>query len=220
VADFLETPAGLTLYPHDGQAKQTARDLQERVDDAGGDPELHECFRSPTEEVSQTLQDAQNHFPTLGAGAARLWKDGGLDIPNLRHRLATWLETELGIEVRSVAFHAGDRRVRSYDPERPSLERSEVLAPRSVNFQFAHMIGLLSHRPAFDGILGCDLRHGKELVYRDGIDLDTPTPVTVGVSCRLCERLDRAERACPAVDRPMHFDENVRGLSFYAPVEQ
>ncbi len=68
--------------------------------------------------------------------------------------------------------------------------------------------------------LGCELRHGKELVYSDGIDLDTPTPVPVGVSCRLCERLDCAERAFPAVARPMRIDEHVRGLSFYAPVER
>ncbi len=367
----------LTLYQHYDDAKQTARDLLERVNDAGGTPELNERFRSPAEEVSQVLQDAANHFPTLETGAERLWRDGGLDIPNLRHRLATWLEGKLGIEVRSLPFHAGDRRVRRYDPKRRLLELSEVLAPRSVNFQLAHMVGLLSHeedlnrilegarlstpdarslcrvalanyyagavlmpysdflqsakterydvellgaryrtsyeqvchrlttlqRPGEQGVpyhlirvdiagniskrfsasgihfarfsgacprwnvhaafltpgrirtqvsempdgtvyfcfartlrkgrggwhaptavhaigLGCDVRYGKELVYSDGIDLDTPTPVPVGVSCRLCERLDCAERAFPAVARPMRIDENVRGLSFYAPVER
>ncbi len=68
--------------------------------------------------------------------------------------------------------------------------------------------------------LGCDVRHARELVYADGIDLeDKNAAVPVGVTCRLCEHLDCAQRAFPALTHPLRIDENVRGVSFYAPVD-
>ena len=365
-----------TLYQHYDTAKQAAGDMLERLNEAGADHELPDRFRSPSEEVSELLQTAINQFPSLEEGAERLWRDARLDTASLRYGLVSWLENRLGIEVRSMAFHAGERQVRRFDPQRRLLELSEVLAPRSVNFQLAHMIGLLTHeadfqqildgarlstddahalgrvalanyfagavlmpyaeflqsaqserydvellgarfrtsyeqvchrlttlqRPGAQGVpfhlirvdiagniskrfsasgihfahfsgacprwnvhaafltpgrirtqvsempngtvyfcfsrtlrkgqggwhaptavhaigLGCELRHGKGLVYADGIDLDSPKPVPVGVSCRLCERMDCAERAFPALASPMRIDENVRGLSFYAPAD-
>ncbi|HKX46602.1 MAG TPA: short-chain fatty acyl-CoA regulator family protein, partial [Planctomycetota bacterium] len=64
--------------------------------------------------------------------------------------------------------------------------------------------------------LGCDIAHAKELVYADGIDLDDrAAAVPVGVSCRLCERLDCRQRAFPPVHHRFEVDEDVRGLSFY-----
>ncbi|WP_081865616.1 helix-turn-helix domain-containing protein [Chondromyces apiculatus] len=69
--------------------------------------------------------------------------------------------------------------------------------------------------------MGCEVRHARALVYADGFDLDTlDTAVPVGVTCRLCERLDCEQRVFPPVQHPLHIDENVRGLSFYAPVEE
>jgi len=44
--------------------------------------------------------------------------------------------------------------------------------------------------------LGCDLSRAAELVYADAVDLDsTVVEVPVGVTCRLCERLDCKQRA-------------------------
>ncbi len=66
--------------------------------------------------------------------------------------------------------------------------------------------------------LGCRAEHAKELVYSDGIDLeniDAATPV--GISCRLCERLDCEQRVFPPLSHALEIDENVRGISFYAP---
>jgi hypothetical protein len=40
----------------------------------------------------------------------------------------------------------------------------------------------------------------------------------VGVTCRLCERSDCEQRAFPSIRHPLHVDENVRGVSLYAPV--
>jgi predicted transcriptional regulator/DNA-binding XRE family transcriptional regulator len=366
-----------TLYRHFDTAKRAAQDMLERLYEGGAEAEFNDRFRSPSEEVSAVLQDASNHFAILEAGAERLWRDARLDNAGLRHGLVQWLENDLGIEVRSMPFHAGDRRVRKYDPKRRLLELSEVLAPRSANFQLAHVIGLITqeqvfqtlldgarlstddarslcrvalanyfagavlmpyteflasakserydvellgarfhtsyeqvchrlttlHRPGAQGVpfhlirvdiagniskrfsasgihfarfsgacprwnvhaafltpgrirtqvsempdgtvyfcfartlrkgrggwhaptavhaigLGCELRHGRNLVYGDGIDLEDPKPVPVGVSCRICDRMDCAERAFAAVARPMRIDANVRGLSFYAPAER
>ena len=64
-----------------------------------------------------------------------------------------------------------------------------------------------------------NVRYAKELVYADGIDLDNESAVVpVGVTCRLCEHLDCEQRAFPAMQHPLRIDENVRGVSFFAPV--
>ena len=69
--------------------------------------------------------------------------------------------------------------------------------------------------------LGCEIRYARELVYADGVDLgNREAVVPVGMTCRLCERTDCEQRAFPAVQHPMKIDENVRGASFYAPVER
>ncbi len=68
--------------------------------------------------------------------------------------------------------------------------------------------------------LGCEVRYARELVYSGGVDVDAPSAaVPVGVTCRLCEHLDCAQRAFPPLLHPLRIDENVRGVSFFAPVE-
>jgi predicted transcriptional regulator/transcriptional regulator with XRE-family HTH domain len=67
--------------------------------------------------------------------------------------------------------------------------------------------------------LGCQAQFAKELVYSDGVDMDNPeTCMAVGVTCRLCERTDCEQRALPSIKVPLRVDENVRGVSLYAPV--
>lgn len=69
--------------------------------------------------------------------------------------------------------------------------------------------------------LGCRVEHARALVYSDGIDTANPdTCVPVGVTCRLCERTDCEQRALPSLKVPLHVDENVRGVSLYAPVSR
>ena len=69
--------------------------------------------------------------------------------------------------------------------------------------------------------LGCDLESARKLVYADGIDLGNLTAaLPVGVTCRLCERVDCQARAFPPVQKPLKVDENVRGVSFYSPVSE
>ena len=46
--------------------------------------------------------------------------------------------------------------------------------------------------------MGCEVRYAREMVYADGIDLDNlDAAVPVGVTCRLCERMDCQQRAFP-----------------------
>jgi predicted transcriptional regulator/DNA-binding XRE family transcriptional regulator len=67
--------------------------------------------------------------------------------------------------------------------------------------------------------LGCDVRFARHLVYADGVDLDNEGAIVpVGVTCRICDRLDCEQRVFPLMHHPMRIDENARGVSFYAPV--
>ena len=67
--------------------------------------------------------------------------------------------------------------------------------------------------------LGCQVQYAKEMVYSDGVDLENLEMATpVGVTCRLCERTDCEQRAFPSLRHPLQVDENVRGISLYAPV--
>jgi predicted transcriptional regulator/DNA-binding XRE family transcriptional regulator len=67
--------------------------------------------------------------------------------------------------------------------------------------------------------LGCKIEHAREMVYSDGMDLENPhTATPVGVTCRLCDRSDCEQRAFPSIRHPLQVDENIRGVSLYAPV--
>ena len=69
--------------------------------------------------------------------------------------------------------------------------------------------------------MGCPIEYAKELVYAEGVDLDNPAAAKpVGVTCRLCERDDCEQRVFPPLQASMKVDENVRGVSFYAPVRK
>ncbi len=68
--------------------------------------------------------------------------------------------------------------------------------------------------------MGCPIERARELVYADGVALDNPeAAVPVGVTCRLCEHLDCPQRAFPPLLHPLRIEENVRGVSFYSPVQ-
>ncbi len=69
--------------------------------------------------------------------------------------------------------------------------------------------------------LGCELAEAPRLVYSDGMDLANPAAIVpVGTTCRLCERMDCGARAFPSIQSPLELDENVRGVSFFAPARE
>ena len=64
--------------------------------------------------------------------------------------------------------------------------------------------------------LGCDMRYAKELTYSDGIDLQNKNNETpIGVSCRICPRVDCQQRAFPPIDKDLKLNINYRGTSPY-----
>ncbi len=64
--------------------------------------------------------------------------------------------------------------------------------------------------------LGCPVAQAKELIYADGINLDDPQAMNpIGVSCRICERTNCADRTMPALHHKLEIDENRRGISAY-----
>ncbi len=334
--------------------------------------------RLPTEEVSDLIQRNMNHFPELEDGAARLWRDGGLEAANLYGGLASYLERAHGVRVQLGRIGAMQGAVRRFDPERRILSISEVLRRGSRNFHLAFQIGLLTQGPSLDkyardpaltsgesralarvalanyfaaavlmpyepfleaarlerydlellghrfrasfeqvshrlttlrrpgaeGVpfhmvridiagniskhfsasglrfarfsgacprwnvfaafltpgmirtqlsqmpdgathfwvartvrkegggyhaprtvhalaLGCEVAHAKKLAYSDGVDLASREAVVpVGLTCRMCERMRCEQRAFPPIQHPLQVNENVRGVSFYAPVEE
>jgi predicted transcriptional regulator/transcriptional regulator with XRE-family HTH domain len=81
--------------------------------------------------------------------------------------------------------------------------------------------GFHSQQPVQSIGLGCTLEHARQLVYADGVNLDSrDTLVEVGITCRLCERTDCDQRAVPSLKVPLHIDENERGTSLYTAVER
>jgi len=66
--------------------------------------------------------------------------------------------------------------------------------------------------------LGCEIGHAREMIYADGLVLDQP-PVPVGVTCRLCERMDCEQRAFPPLQQALNVEEDTRRSSFYAHLE-
>ena len=57
-------------------------------------------------------------------------------------------------------------------------------------------------------------------ILADGYDLENmDAAVPIGTTCRLCERVDCEQRAFPPIQHGLKVDENVRGRSFYAPVD-
>jgi len=64
--------------------------------------------------------------------------------------------------------------------------------------------------------LGCEVEHAAQLVYADGVDLlNEDIAVPIGLHCRLCERLDCAQRAYPPLHHRLTIDENQRGPTAY-----
>ena len=326
---------------------------------------------APSEEVSDLLQRHMNWFPELEDLADKVRKEGRIIDDDLTRGLVRFLEDRHGVTVEVIRASQGQSILRRYDPDSRHLAISELLPPRSRNFQLAHQIALfeakpflerttadqsltsdearrlgrvalasyfagavlmpyapfleaaeslrydielLGHRfrvsfeqvchrlttlrrPGAQGVpfhlmrvdvagniskrfsgsgirfarfagacprwniftafqtpgviktqvsempegarffciaatlkkssvgyapqqpplaigLGCRVEHAKKLVYAEGVDLEHLMPV--GVTCRLCPRGDCSERAFPAVSAPLHVDENVRGVSFYA----
>ena len=67
--------------------------------------------------------------------------------------------------------------------------------------------------------LGCDMQYAKELTYSEGMDLQNKNLETpIGVSCRICPRIDCQQRAFPPIDKDLKLDITYRGVSPYITI--
>jgi predicted transcriptional regulator len=63
---------------------------------------------------------------------------------------------------------------------------------------------------------GCELAYAEEFVYSDSINVRRPSPVvSIGVSCRLCDREDCHQRAVPPIDRRLAINSDERNFIPY-----
>ncbi|MFV0385309.1 helix-turn-helix domain-containing protein [Paracoccus sp. (in: a-proteobacteria)] len=54
--------------------------------------------------------------------------------------------------------------------------------------------------------LGCEITHADQMVYADGLDLTKPRVFEpIGISCRICPRVDCHQRSVPPIDRPLRI---------------
>ncbi len=58
--------------------------------------------------------------------------------------------------------------------------------------------------------IGCEITYAQDVVYADTVDVRTSAAAKIGVSCRICERLDCPQRAMPPIDRPLVVDPDRR----------
>ena len=64
--------------------------------------------------------------------------------------------------------------------------------------------------------LGCDIKYAKDLIYSEGMDINNKKLQTpIGVSCRICPRIECQQRAFPPIDKELKLDINFRGTSPY-----
>jgi hypothetical protein len=83
-----------------------------------------------------------------------------------------------------------------------------------------HSRGYGSPEAPFAVGVGCDATDARRVVYADALDLSSRSAaVPIGVTCRLCERTNCTARAFPSLGGALRIDENVRGVSFFAPVD-
>ena len=64
--------------------------------------------------------------------------------------------------------------------------------------------------------LGCDVKYAKDLIYSEGMDIENKKLQTpIGVSCRICPRIECQQRAFPPIDKELKLNVNFRGTSPY-----
>ncbi|SEB61508.1 transcriptional regulator, MerR family [Rhodobacter sp. 24-YEA-8] len=62
--------------------------------------------------------------------------------------------------------------------------------------------------------LGCEIQHAPDLVYSDGLD-PRGRFEPIGISCRICERMNCHQRSVPPLERRLRVDPNTRDLLPY-----
>jgi len=64
--------------------------------------------------------------------------------------------------------------------------------------------------------LGCEVTHAGQLVYADSLDISNASAYEpIGISCRICERVNCHQRSVPPLERRLRVDSNRRDVLPY-----
>jgi predicted transcriptional regulator/transcriptional regulator with XRE-family HTH domain len=64
--------------------------------------------------------------------------------------------------------------------------------------------------------LGCEMSYARDFIYADGLDLTNRSAFEpIGISCRICERVDCGQRALPPLKSRLVVDHNRRAILPY-----
>lgn len=67
--------------------------------------------------------------------------------------------------------------------------------------------------------VGCDIAHAKKLIYSDGIDLSNTTQIVpIGISCRICPRMECGQRAHPPANHRFQLEDGERSETLYGRI--
>jgi predicted transcriptional regulator/DNA-binding XRE family transcriptional regulator len=76
--------------------------------------------------------------------------------------------------------------------------------------------GYHSPQPRYAIAFGCEISYAHAFVYADDLDLSARTNFApIGISCRICERLNCPQRAVPPLMRKLHVDHDKRAVLPY-----
>lgn len=113
------------------------------------------------------------------------------------------------------AFESSDRIVRQL-AETPDGVRYLSIATQIEKTN----AGFDADRPRYAIALGCEISHADSFVYADTLELANASSFKpIGVSCRVCERIDCVQRAVPPLKRRLHVDHLSRGPLPYSIVD-
>ena len=146
------TQALLTLYRSYIKGREANETLASRIEDAG--VEGLSQLQSPEEEVTDFLERQKNYFPALEQAAEALSRKAELEPSDRYYRMARFLEKEHGITIDMVPVESDTAVLRSYNPDRRVLRLAQLLPPRSLHFQLAVQIGLLTYDDEIQRIVG------------------------------------------------------------------
>lgn len=80
--------------------------------------------------------------------------------------------------------------------------------------------GFNTENPRYAIALGCEISYAASFVYADTLDLNNRASFKpIGVSCRVCERVDCSQRAVPPLKRRLQVDHLSRGPLPYRIVD-
>lgn len=64
--------------------------------------------------------------------------------------------------------------------------------------------------------LGCEVTHAEQLIYADGLDVGQDAAFEpIGISCRICERVDCHQRSIPPLEQQLSITPNSRDILPY-----